>query len=185
MDAERYITEHWIPRRIWTHLSWPRHQDRLRRCAEALPERGSLLDVGCACGHSTEIMRGFRPEASWFGADFSRTAIAHARNNFPAMTFYRLASPADLATLAPFDGVVCSEVLEHTPDDSVLAESLLRVTAGTLVVTTPWTRVSDPGHLRVYTEKTLRVLFEGAWAPGKIKIEMADKFLYLTYARGK
>lgn len=183
MDAEAYITRHWIPNRIWTHLAWPRHQERLRRCAEALPASGKFLDVGCACGHSTEIMRGFRPAAFWFGADFSKTAITHARSLFPAIGFYTLACPADFVRLGPFDGVVCSEVLEHSPDDTALAEALLNITAGTLVVTTPWVKVSDPGHLRIYTEKSLRALFETPWEPGKIQVEMKEKFFYLTYAR--
>lgn len=183
MDAETYITTHWIPRRIWTHLAWPRHQDRLRRCAEALPARGRFLDVGCACGHSTEIMRGFRPEAVWLGADFSKTAIARARETFPELEFRHVASAADLAALGPFDGVVCSEVLEHAPDDAALAEALLRITAGTLVVTSPWARVSDPGHLRVYTTQSLRAIFERPWAPGTVRLEMRDRFFYLTFAR--
>lgn len=184
MDAETYITTHWIPRRVWTHLAWPRHQDRLRRCAEALPAQGRLLDVGCACGHSTEIMRSFRPNALWSGADFSKTAITQAKALFPDLSFYYMLSARHLgAMFKPFDGVVCSEVLEHMPDDAALAEALLGITAGTLVVTTPWTRVSDPGHLRVYKDKDLLGLFARPGNPGTIRLERVDKFFYLTYTR--
>jgi len=102
---------------------------------------------------------------------------------FKHMKFFLVPRPADLVRVGVFEGVVCSEVLEHTADDAALAEALLRITAGTLAVTTPWTRVSDPGHLRVYTERSLRALFERPSEPGDVRVEMRDKFLYLTYAR--
>ncbi|HJX73822.1 MAG TPA: methyltransferase domain-containing protein [Candidatus Deferrimicrobiaceae bacterium] len=185
MDAETYITKHWIPKRVWTHLAWPRHQERLRRCAELMPAAGRVLDVGCACGHSTEIMRRFRPEVSWSGADFSKTAIARAKGRFPGLSFYYMLSARHLEMFEPFDGVICSEVLEHTTDDAALAGVLLRITAGTLVVTTPWAKVSDPGHLRVYTEKSLRALFERPTAPGTVSLETWGQFLYMVCKRGR
>ncbi|OGD09407.1 MAG: hypothetical protein A2Y86_05360 [Candidatus Aminicenantes bacterium RBG_13_62_12] len=183
MDAETYITSHWIPRRVWTHLAWPRHQERLRRCAELMPPAGRVLDVGCACGHSTEIMRRFRPELEWSGADFSRTGITMAAVFFKHMKFYLVPQPNDLSNVGKFDGVVCSEVLEHTPDDGALVDALIQVAAGTLVMTTPWARVSDPGHLRVYTEEALLALFAKPGHPGTLRIEREDKFFYLVYAR--
>lgn len=183
MDAETYITTHWIPKRIWTHLAWPRHQERLRRCAELMPAAGQVLDVGCACGHSTEIMRLFRPELSWFGADFSETAVERAKVRFPEMMFYFVSSPVSLGSMVGFEGIVCSEVLEHTPDDVALAEALLKITSDTLVLTTPVAKVSDPGHLRVYTAPDLERLFTRSWAPGRILTERWGDFYYLIFER--
>ena len=183
MDAEDYIVNHWIPRRVWTHLAWPRHQERLRRCAELMPPAGRVLDVGCACGHSTEIMRRFRPELEWSGADFSLTAVRRAAVRFLDLTFHFLRGPEQINFLGEYDGVVCSEVLEHTPDDAGLVDALIRITGRTLVITTPWAKVSDPGHLRVYKEGDLKALFAKPGHPGRLRLERMDKFIYLVYTR--
>lgn len=162
MDAEKYITEHWIPNDIAPHLLFAKHQERLRRCAEYLPtDARTFADVGCACGHSTEIMTRHRPGA-WTGIDFSRTAIENARPIFPAIRFEFQEIDEAWSPLGEFEGVVCSEVLEHVQNDQRFAENLIGLTRRTLVVTTPSRRVSDPGHLRVYTANALLRLFPNA-----------------------
>lgn len=185
MDAEEYIAKHWIPRRVWTHLEWPRHQDRLRACssfvagAPGIQATSRFLDVGCACGHSTSIMAFFAGIGSWAGVDFSQQAIAIARRLFPAFDFFYLREPALLPSIGRFDGVVCSEVIEHVEDDAGLAAALCAAAGRRLFVTTPRARVSDPGHRRVYTAATLSALF----APIPHSVRVAGNFLYLEGER--
>src|SRR5690606_30268108 len=85
-----------------------------------------------------------------------------------------------------FDRIICSEVMEHIPDDAAAARELARVLkpGGTLAVTVPtwfpekvcWA-LSDEyhapfvegGHVRIFTEATLRRRFRDAGlTPGQV-----------------
>jgi 2-polyprenyl-3-methyl-5-hydroxy-6-metoxy-1,4-benzoquinol methylase len=175
MNADKYMDEHWIKNKIWTHLDWERHKLRLKLCALHLGDQGRrFIDVGCACGHSTAQLKRYRP-GDWTGADFSHKGIELARKFFPGITFFFLHGFGELTQLGLFDGVVCSEVIEHVEDDAGLAEALMAITSCSLVVTTPTRSISDPGHLRLYNEKRLDGLFSGI--PHEIK--RYEPFFYL------
>ncbi len=158
MTAEEYITQHWIPNKIWTHLTWPKHQKRLHHCTEFL-KGNRFADVGCACGHSTKMMSEFK-EGDWTGIDGSGTGIVMARKLFPELTFRLCKDNKYLDELNPFDSVVCAEVIEHVEDDQEFVNALVQITSRVLVITTPNVIVDDPGHCRCYTGASLRNLFE-------------------------
>lgn len=76
---------------------------------------------------------------------------------------------------AAFDLVICSEVMEHIPDDSHAANEIMRVLkpGGNLVVSVPryfpekicWKLSTayysaNGGHVRIYTQQGIRQLFE-------------------------
>lgn len=174
MDAEQYMN-HWIKNKVWTHLKWPKHQRRFKTIAGFL-EGETFVDVGCAFGHSTAEIEIFRSGA-WTGIDFSKRAIERAKMEFPRIDFIYC---EDFSlydhTSRKFDGVVCSEVIEHVEKDWELIKGLLGITKKTLVVTTPNCKVSDPGHLRVYTEETLTELFKGT----DFVIHQIGPFFYLV-----
>jgi len=86
MDVEKYLTEHWIKNRIWTHIQRPRHQNRLRTCASFLKGQ-DFLDVGCALGHSTHELKKILP-GSWSGLEFHKETVEKATLNFPDIRFY-------------------------------------------------------------------------------------------------
>lgn len=140
--------QHWENNKVWTHLEWSRHQARLRACSEAC-EGAAFYDVGCAFGHSTAIMAGFKPGA-WAGVDFSRVGINKAKELYPQTPFHYLQNINDLPSLPCVDSVVCSEVIEHVEDPALLVSGLKAIARKRVVLTTPSKRVSDPGHLRVY-----------------------------------
>jgi len=156
MDAKQYCEEHWIDRKVWTHLTWPKHQERLKLCAEKMIGE-KFIDVGCGCGHSTNIMQGFKMGV-WSGLDFSKRAIEMAKEFFPNIPFYYAPDYEMKSLVGEFDSVVCSEVIEHILDDKSFVDKLLEITKNILVLTTPNIRVSDPGHLRIYTEELLHQL---------------------------
>jgi 2-polyprenyl-3-methyl-5-hydroxy-6-metoxy-1,4-benzoquinol methylase len=174
MDAEKY-SRHWMSRKIWTHLYWPKHQLRFKTVARYL--RGArCIDVGCATGHSTDILSKLYP-AEWTGVDFSPTIIDQAVKFFPGRKFYYAASVEAMPDLVgKFDSVVCSEVIEHVPDDQALINALLSITDQVLILTTPTKRVSDPGHLRIYTEASLAGLLRGA---ASFAIHRGEPFFYV------
>jgi SAM-dependent methyltransferase len=158
MDVDSYI-EHYEKRKNWTHLEWPKHQTRLKRCASYL-EGWDFADVGCAFGYSTYYLSKFRP-GEWMGIDFSKRAIREATKNFPNIEFKFLDSIEDLGRLESLDSVVCSGTIEHIEDDKTLVKGLLEITQRILVITTPRIPVVAVGHLRLYNRKMLETLFNG------------------------
>ena len=175
MDAKDYLLGHWMKNEIWTHLELPKHQARLRRCAETVRGGESFLDVGCGLGHSTAIMRGFVP-GRWAGLEFFPGVLPEARAFFPDIKFYAAEDFNLLPVCGKWDGVVCSEVIEHVPDDAGLLRGLLEITNKTLVLSTPARYVNDPGHLRLYTHEMLDALLEGLDA----KVLVCGRFFYIT-----
>jgi 2-polyprenyl-3-methyl-5-hydroxy-6-metoxy-1,4-benzoquinol methylase len=178
MDADSYL-KHWERNRVWEHLQWPKHQQRLRRCAE-LTTGNRVLDVGCAFGHSTVIMYDFR-RATWSGLDWSERAILKARAQFPQFQWHWAGEAGKLSALRwEFDSLVCSEVLEHVEDDRAFVDSVLPLALRVAVFTTPTRRVSDPGHLRIYDEKSLARLFDGR----RFELMREEPFFYVTVRTG-
>jgi len=160
MEAKDYLEKHWIKNKIWTHLDWPKHQDRLKTCASYL-EGKRFIDIGCGLGHSTNQMKKFHPVGDWSGLEFMQETVSKASKLFPDITFYYSKDFNFLPVCGQFDSVICSEVIEHVEDDQALVNGLIDITKKVLVITTPNRFVDDPGHLRVYTEEMLHDLFKG------------------------
>lgn len=158
MNAETYM-KHWQKNKVWRHLKSPRHQQRFKIIGSYL-EGETFIDVGCAYGHSTMHLRKFK-NGEWSGLDFSHTAVDKAKELFKDIVFYYAEDFNFHPICGSFDGVICSEVFEHVEDDRGLLEGLLEITNRILVITTPSIRVSDPGHLRLYSEGILEKLFNG------------------------
>ena len=186
MDAEEYLTTHWIKHKVWRNLTREKHQERFRTICSFL-EGKTFIDVGCACGHSMIHMKKLCP-GYWTGMDFSKQAILKAREFFPKYKFY-YADDFDLLKETEgkkFDSVVCSEVIEHVEKDQKLFGELLSITKKVLVITTPNRHVGDPGHLRIYTEKTLMSLFFrrnksfDSWRFPEVQVISHGKFFYLV-----
>lgn len=174
MEADQYLN-HWIKNQVWTHLQWPKHQTRLRRCSE-LVEGSRFLDVGCAFGHSTRIMAGFR-QGIWAGLDFSVRAVNHANTLFPDGRWIYAQTSKHLASLGPqWDSIVCSEVIEHVENPIEFVTAIMALARLRAVFTTPTIRVKDPGHLRIYNAESLALLF----LPWRHEILREEPFFYIV-----
>lgn len=173
LTADQYF-EHWMKRKIWTHLEYSKHQRRLLWCASKC-EGEVLADVGCMLGHSTAIMAKARP-GTWLGIDFSLDAIHGAEKLFPAITFLYLDRPAELREIKvpPIDSVVCSEVIEHIADDRAFLEDIVATARKRVILTTPCIDAQDPGHVRIYTPAQFAQLLEGFDA----EVNMDKEFFY-------
>jgi 2-polyprenyl-3-methyl-5-hydroxy-6-metoxy-1,4-benzoquinol methylase len=119
-------------------------------------------------------MKRFCP-GNWTGYDMSEKVIAQARALFPGIEFI-----TEFMEGRKWDGVVCSEVIEHVEDDAAWVKKLWDITRSRLVVTTPAVNVKDPGHLRLYTAPMLEKLF--SFIPGA-KVENGGRFFYVTAER--
>jgi 2-polyprenyl-3-methyl-5-hydroxy-6-metoxy-1,4-benzoquinol methylase len=168
----------WMKKKVWNRLERPHHQERIKWCADRCIGE-SFIDVGCACGHSTNYMAGFHP-GKWHGVDFDEQIVVAAREFFPAIKFFALGVISQLYTLGMFDSVVCSEVIEHIADDRELVAQLWAITGRKLILTTPNRFVDDQGHLRVYNEKQLRALFG---MDAKVSIISLGRFWRVTAER--
>lgn len=120
-DIERYYSDshpfvRWIERR---------RLRLLRRCAA--PRRGDrVLEVGCGAGHVLQLF----DDLERTGLDLSERMISRARERLgPDVRLVR-GSAEDLPLSAgSFDVVLCTEVLEHTPDPRRALAELMRVAA--------------------------------------------------------
>jgi trans-aconitate methyltransferase len=158
MTAPEYL-KGWKKNKVWTHLGWPKHQARLNWCADACVGQ-TFADIGCALGHSTDIMRRRHPGA-WVGVDFCEPIIIEARSLFPDIPFVYARNVADLPLLDKVATAVCSEVIEHVADERALLASLLEVATRRVVITTPHVDAKDPGHVRIHNDATIARLFDG------------------------
>jgi len=148
-----------------------------------------ILDMGAGAGrHAFEV---YRRGAHIVALDYSLADLKDVSGLFAAMTDAGEA-PAGTSwatvngdgTQLPFpddtfDHIICSEVMEHIPDDAAAARELARVLkpGGMLAVTVPtflpericWA-LSDEyhapfvegGHVRIFTEAELRTRFVAA-----------------------
>ena len=104
-----------------------------------IPKNGSVLDVGCGNGIITRSIgaAGFNV----FGIDVSEKSIQHARdiNTFPNVQFDVKRAEEIVASGMQYDGVICSEVLEHLHQPASLLKVLFQSLhdKGILIVTVP------------------------------------------------
>lgn len=142
----------------------PHFARRLAVLARALPQRGRLLDVGCAAGFFLQQARADGWQIA--GVELAREMAdqAAARLQIPIASI--------LAELAPgqFDAITLWEVIEHVPDPVAFLQALAArlQPGGVLMLSTPntahwqaqrapeqWISYRPPAHLIYFTKPTL------------------------------
>lgn len=109
---------------------------RVRRLARMMPGV-RLLDVGSNIGCFVEAGR--RVGLDSVGVEINGTLVEFARETYPACRFVAAAIEDGPLDGAAFDGVYCSEVIEHVPDqDRFVAALAAQMRPGAvLYLTTP------------------------------------------------
>ena len=87
----------------------------------------SVLDVGCGQGSLLQELQSEFPNIKPYGIDVSSAAIELARKRVPSGRFY-VFDITDSSLDERCDLVVCSEVLEHIPDDLLALHNLQKMT---------------------------------------------------------
>jgi len=116
----------------------------------------SILDLGCGRGWLSHLLA---KEGRVTGLDPVRKVVEAAQQNFPEVTFIAGTVDTLLADpmVSPFDGIVCSEVIEHVPleEKPHFLRSIRRLLKpeGYLILTTPrgelwgaWQRLTHAGQ---------------------------------------
>jgi 2-polyprenyl-6-hydroxyphenyl methylase / 3-demethylubiquinone-9 3-methyltransferase len=106
--------------------------------------KGRFLDVGCNRGGYLTAYTG----GAGIGVDLSLAVLRRLRARAPGQAL-AVADAQSLGCFRPdsFDGVLCSEVLEHVPDPAAVFAGIRRVLrkGGKVLVTTPNHRGRKPG----------------------------------------
>jgi len=100
------------------------------------PMDGKFLVIGCG---SKDEMAIFQNKKQVTGIDISKTAVESQKKRFPEMQFL-VADAQDLPfDDKSFDCIVCSEVIEHLPNDEKFLNGVQRILkkSGILIITAP------------------------------------------------
>ncbi|MFY9551215.1 MAG: class I SAM-dependent methyltransferase, partial [Thermoanaerobaculia bacterium] len=162
----------------WKEIPGSSH-DLLRRRIRELPEGIRLLDLGAAGGH---LGRAVRDRCAFLaGVEADPQLPASCREGYDD---WRAADALSVGGWdAPFDAVVCADVLEHLPKPEALLERIrgwlrpggtlyasipnvanVSVRAALLAGRFPYAErgILDRTHLRFYTRRSARALLEEA-----------------------
>jgi SAM-dependent methyltransferase len=114
----------------------------------------SVLDVGCGQGSFLSELCAEFPHIEVYGTDISTSAVDLARRKVPHGAFWVLDATKEHLD-RKFDVIVCSEVLEHIPDDLAALRHIAQMTDKYLVISTVQGRMrrfepEQVGHVRNY-----------------------------------
>ena len=184
--AEKYAKDHWIG--VESHLAWPHHKKRLEFAA--LNCIGRVLDVGCANGRATQMMKEIRPDCQFEGVEPTEFLFNIAKKERPDIKFYRAFGEDLPFKTGSYDTVVCMGTIEHVQDHIALARELSRVAKSRVVVGTPNVDGVDPDHKRVISEEELCAILSEWWSDvqvvGRAKIPyLKEGDDYVVLAQGR
>jgi methionine biosynthesis protein MetW len=167
------------PLRYEGHTSDP--DEAAGMIANLLPQNKRVLDVGCGTGSMSKLLVDLRGvQLVGIEPDLDRVRKAQARG---LDVRHGILDDATAKDLGQFDAVVFADVLEHLPDPWTVLNLAQRVLApdGVVIASVPniahwsvrwellWGRfdyqscgIMDATHLRWFTERSLRNLFESA-----------------------
>lgn len=141
-----------------------------------------VLDIGCGCGANARELRALAPRAHLVGVEPSPRAAELARKGCDEVHEGDVLGWLRAGGVAPFDGVVLSDVLEHIADPVALLRELAHAEAlrdATWVISVPnyavwynrirtllgrfhyqWSGLYDRTHLRFFTRRSIRQMLE-------------------------
>lgn len=151
---DNYMQKCWIPRRIFQHVSMPVHQERWQAVSRLVTGE-KILDLGCATGEGTQLLREKFPERTVLGVDGSELAIQFAKRRYEKDGFC-VGLIGDLPFEdQSFDTVHCGEVLHSCSDPTALLTEAARLARARVIISTTDQPSPDFMFKRCHTEAEL------------------------------
>ena len=119
----------------------------------------AILDAGCGTGDCLKMLWDDYGCRQLTGTDFSKNALAIARETCPQAFFYELELLGQRLPL-DFDLILCQQVLEHLVEPETALRNLLSMLrpTGLLVITVPDGRLDDfAGHVHFWSSDSLPI----------------------------
>lgn len=149
------------------------HLNRLDSIAAQIPagKEQLVLDAGCGEGHLLERLHRLNPCNHYYGVDVTPVALEKAHQRCPTATLKHANLSATEFPSEFFDGVICTEVLEHIYEYEAVIRELRRVLkpGGRLILTFPnemlWTfcrfllgrkPVKVPDHVNSFNPRRMK-----------------------------
>ncbi|MFH1415140.1 MAG: class I SAM-dependent methyltransferase [Elusimicrobiota bacterium] len=145
----------------------------------------TVLEIGCAEGHTTKLIRDFyKGDTTVCGIDISPEIIETASRNYPEIEFSVQSACALAFDGSSFDLVIASETLEHIKSPEKALAEAARVGRQQFIFTVPneplWRIMNlcrlkymkklgnTPGHLHHWNSRSFSGLISGKFVPVKI-----------------
>lgn len=161
-----------------------RHLQRIIKEMIRPLEFSSVLDVECGQGSFLEESQSEVPRVEPYGIDISSSAIALAQKRVSGGRFCLLDSTNGFLD-EKCDLVVCSEVLEHIPNDVAALQNLRKMTCKYLLISTPHGRMrqfeAQAGHVRNYATGELVNKIKSSGFPVLSVVEWGSLFYSPLY----
>jgi 2-polyprenyl-3-methyl-5-hydroxy-6-metoxy-1,4-benzoquinol methylase len=119
------------------------HLARYLWLAEALAERGEILDIGCGAGYGSHLIATRFPDSRVLAVDYDPEGVSHARSSYeaPNLRFVE----ADAMTWSSqemarqFNAIISFDSIEHMPHRELFLENVVEhlTPEGTLYLSTP------------------------------------------------
>jgi|GEM_PF-1056062 len=134
--------------KVWAPVKGKLNTDRIRRLKEVTAEQciGSTLDVGCANGDSTVIMKKHNPSLDLKGMELTDWGYEEAIKNHPELRFVQGDAKQLPFSDQSFDTVVLDHIIEHFSDPVPLILEAKRVARKRVVIGIPMMHLNDPDH---------------------------------------
>lgn len=133
---------------VWAPVKGKLDTDRIRRLKEVTAEQceGKTLDVGCANGDSTAIMKIHNPSLDLTGLELTDWGYEEAVINHEDITFIQGDGGKLPFPDQSFDTVVLDHIIEHENDPVPLILEAKRVARKRVVIGIPIMHLNDPDH---------------------------------------
>lgn len=92
------------------------HEKPFTKLVSLWPEKGTIIDIGCAHGIHVPLFLGIGRKLKYYGIDISASFLKLAKRRYPQLTFEE-GNIADSTTLPKkkFDGFIAAAILMHVP----------------------------------------------------------------------
>jgi predicted SAM-dependent methyltransferase/tetratricopeptide (TPR) repeat protein/SAM-dependent methyltransferase len=161
-DLGKKAKNHYM-KTVWAPVKGKLDTERIRRLKEVTAEQceGKTLDVGCANGDSTAIMKRHNPSLELTGLELTDWGYQEAVKSHADMTFIQ----GDAGKLPfpnqSFDTVVLDHIIEHERDPVPLLLEAKRVARKRVVIGIPIMHMNDPDHKIAWRVDDFRNLLFG------------------------